>query len=88
MQEYRSLDTERAKPRVDGTRIDVIQLWDAVQSVEGGAEAVATRWDISVEAVREGVRYYEAHTEELESVQQEERDDTAVARKLQREGII
>ena len=88
MQEYRSLDTERAKPRVDGTRIDVIQLWDAVQSVEGGVEAVATRWDISVRAVREAVRYYETHAEELESVRETERDDTAVGRKLQREGII
>ena len=88
MQEYRSLDTERPKPRVNGTRIDVIQLWDAVQSVEGGVEAVAARWDVSVEAVREAVRYYEAHTEELETVRREQREDAAVARELQRQGLI
>lgn len=88
MQEYRTLDTERRKPRVAGTRLDVIQLWDSVQSVDGGAEAVAARWGVSVEAVREGVRYYEAHSEELESVREEEREDAAVARRLQREGVI
>lgn len=88
MQTYRYLDTERPKPRLKGTRLNVVQLWEMAQSVDGGVDAVASRWDVPVEAVEEAVQYYEVNRAELESVLETEREDASVAEELQRDGIV
>ena len=88
MYEYRHLNVDRPKPRLKQCRLNVVQLWHMVHSVDGGVEAVASRWDVPVEAVEEAVQYYSDHREELQAVVEEEEEDAMLARQLQREGYI
>lgn len=67
-------DVLHGRPRLDGTRIGVLHVYDMV--VEGGGEpaAVADALDVSVGDVYEALAYYYNHPDEMRRLRADDED--------------
>lgn len=72
------------KPRLDGTRISVLQIAERVLDLDQSPEHVADQLDISLGAVHAALAYYYEHIDEMRA----ERERTAALEAAIREDAI
>ena len=76
-------DVLHGLPRIEGTRISVIHVYDMVVGGSEPAE-VADALDVALGRVYEALAYYSAHHDEMRAIR--EREETALA-KLERRAV-
>lgn len=80
----RTEDTLGGDPRIDGTRVAVLQVHELVVEGDHDPADVADQLDLSLEAVYSALAYYYANPEEMRAVRQrhDEAADTLRDRSL------
>jgi len=61
-------DTLHGNPRLEGTRVGVLQVGELVRECEWPPGAVAEQLDLDIEQVRAAVAYYDEHPELMETL--------------------
>jgi uncharacterized protein (DUF433 family) len=64
-------DVLHGKPRIDGTRVGVLQVGELVRRREWSLEETAEQFDLDVEQVRVAVEYYDEHPELMETLREQ-----------------
>lgn len=65
-------DVLHGKPRIEGTRVGVLQIGTLVREREWSVEDAAAQFDIAASQVRAAVEYYDEHPELMETLQAQE----------------
>lgn len=61
-------DVLHGKPRIEGTRVGVLQIGTAVRDQSHTIPAVAEMFDLDEEQVREALEYYDEHPDLMETL--------------------
>lgn len=74
-------DVLHGKPRLEGTRVGVLQVGELVRRREWSLEEVAEQLDLDVAQVRAATEYYDEHPELMETLraQKEARQQSIAA---------
>lgn len=65
-------DVLHGKPRIEGTRVGVLQIGTLVREQEWSVDDAATQFDIDVSQARAAVEYYDDHPELMETLRAQE----------------
>ena len=84
LQIVKTPDVLHGKPRIEGTRIGVLQVGELVLEQEWTLEEVGEQLDLDMAQVRAATEYYEEHPELMETLraQKEARKRSIAARNL------
>lgn len=74
-------DVLHGKPRLEGTRVGVLQIGDLVRHQEWSLDEVAEQLDLDVAQVKAATEYYDDHPELMETLraQKEARQQSIAA---------
>jgi uncharacterized protein (DUF433 family) len=61
-------DVLHGKPRIDGTRVGVLQVGELIREHDRSPEAVADQFDLDTAQARTAVEYYDEHPELMETL--------------------
>jgi uncharacterized protein (DUF433 family) len=67
-------DTLGGKPRIEGTRVSVLQVTELVLDAGETPAAVADQFDISLADVHYALAYYYEHVDEMERLERRRED--------------
>lgn len=73
------------KPRIEGTRIRVIDIVDAYEQLDYSIEKIAYEYGISVPQVLEALKYYYEHPDEI---RKQIREEKKFVKRMKGEGRI
>ena len=79
-------DVLHGKPRVEGTRVGVLQIGTAVRDQEHSVSEVATMFDIDEEQVRGALDYYDEHPDLMETLRAQKEARSRAIRDRSRAG--
>jgi len=68
VQIVKTADVLHGKPRIEGTRVGVLQVGELVRRREWSLETVAEELDLDAAQVRAAVEYYDGHPELMETL--------------------
>ncbi|SEP10250.1 Uncharacterized conserved protein, DUF433 family [Halorientalis persicus] len=81
VQVVKTPDVLHGKPRLEGTRVSVLQIGELVREREWNLHEVADQLDLDIDQVRAATEYYDDHPELMETLraQKEARQQSAAS---------
>lgn len=79
-------DVLHGKPRLEGTRVGVLQVGELIRQQERSLDEIADQLDLDISQVRAAVEYYDEHPELMETLRaQKEARQQSIARQSRSE---